>query len=299
MGKCNCDAGLANLQEPSCIVKPSVIRKFVFVNYFKDDGTVNGIDLNSPFEESDIDKKLTNDEKSERWFLSQEVSNFATERADPNNEVIDNVAYNTSQGTRNMTADFLESSPVLVKKIEANNCVALGVYLIDEDNGISGIVNRDGFMDPIRLEKNAFAKLVMATEASIFKVMLSTTWQKSVKDGDLRVLPFSDHQTNILNKRGLVDVKVAGVSVSDATTAVVSYATLDGSAKGSPFVGLQQSDFELRNETTQSTVAISGSLENPDGTYTLTFAAQTSSDLGIIKATKEAFEFEVANIVFQ
>jgi hypothetical protein len=298
MANCNCDTGLFNLQSGSCLVNPAITRKFVFVEYFKADGSINGIDLSSPFGETQIDALLNQTDKGLRWFLSDTASNFVTERADPNTETIDNVNYITSQGTRTMTADFLASSSELAKKIDSNNCVEMGVYLIDEDNGISGILSRDGFLDPIRLERNAFGKVVFPTESTIFKVMFSSTWQKSVNDGDLRVLAYSDHQTDMLNKRGLVDVNASDVSVLTATTATIRFTTNDGSAYGSAFTGLVFGDFAMFNSTTNLAVGVTGSAENPDGTYAVTFDPQTAADLGTITATSAGFVFEVANITY-
>tara|TARA_R110002012_G_scaffold321348_2_gene548792 strand:- start:317 stop:1216 length:900 start_codon:yes stop_codon:yes gene_type:complete len=299
MANCNCDSGLYNLQSGTCIVKPAITRKFVFVEYFKADGTINGIDLSAPFGQTEIDALINQEDKKLRWFMSDTASNFVTERADPNTETIDNVNFITSQGIRTMTADFLASSAELAKKIDSNNCVEMGVYLIDEDNGISGILNRDGFLDPIRLEKNAFGKVVFPTEGSIFKVMFSSTWQKSVKDGDLKVLAFADHQTDLLNKRGLVDVEAKAITVVDTTSAKVSYNTIDGSAYGSPFKGLVFGDFVMENKTAGSSMTVSASVENPDGTYTITFGAATTGDLAEIKVNKAGFEFEVAKITLQ
>ena len=299
MAQCNCDTGLFNLQPWSCIVNPGITRKFVFVEYFKTDGTINGIDLSSNFGETEIDGLLNQTDKKLRWFLSDTVSNFVTERADPNTETIDNVDFITSQGTRTMSADFLAASAELANKINSNNCVELGVYLVDENNGISGIVNRDNFLDPIRLEKNAFGRIVFPTESAIFKVSFSSTWQKSVQDGDVRVLTFDDHQTDLLNKKGLIDVKESAAATTSATTATVTFTITDGSAKGTPFTGLVFGDFSVYNTTTDASVAVSASVENPDGTYEVTFTAQTTSDLGTITATSAGFEFEVANITFQ
>lgn len=298
MANCNCDTGLFNLQSGSCLINPAITRKFVFVEYFKADGTINGIDLSAPFGEAEIDALLNQTDKKLRWFLSDTASNFVTERADPNTETIDNVNFITSQGIRTMTADFLASSAELAKKIDSNNCVEMGVYLIDEDNGISGILSRDGFLDPIRLERNAFGKVVFPTESTIFKVMFSSTWQKSVQDGDLRVLSYSDHQTDMLNKRGLIDVNASDAASVTATTATIRFTTNDGSAYGSAFTGLLVGDFAMFNSTIAAAVVPSLAVENPDGTYLLTFAAQTTSDLGTITATSAGFEFEVANITY-
>ena len=298
MAECNCDTGLFNLQSGSCIVHPGITRKYIFVEYFKADGSINGVDLSATFGEAEINALLNQSDKALRWYLSDSISNFVTERGDPNTETIDNVNFITSQGVRNMSSDFLASSAELAKKINGNNCVDMGVYLIDEDNNINGIVNRDLFLDPIRLERNSFGKVVFPTESTIFKVSFSSTWQKSVKDGDLRSLSFNDHGTDILAKRGLIDVNESNSDAVTSTTATVRYTTVDGSANGSAFTGLLFGDFTMFNSTTQLAVVVSASVENPDGTYELTFAAQTATDVGTISATSTGFEFETADIIY-
>jgi len=298
MAECNCDTGLFNLQSGSCIVHPGITRKYIFVEYFKADGSINGVDLSATFGEAEINALLNQSDKALRWYLSDSISNFVTERGDPNTETIDNVNFITSQGVRNMSSDFLASSAELAKKINGNNCVDMGVYLIDEDNNINGIVNRDNFLDPIRLERNSFGKVVFPTESTIFKVSFSSTWGKSVKDGDLRSLGFASHGTDILSKRGLIDVNESNSNAATSTTATVRYTTVDGSANGSAFTGLLFGDFAMFNTTTQLAVVVSASVENPDGTYELTFAAQTATDVGTISATSTGFEFETADIIY-
>ena len=298
MAQCNCDTGLFNLQSGDCIIKPGITRKYVFVNYFKADGSINGVDLSAAFGEAEIDALLNQSDKNLRWYLTDGISNFVTDRADPNTETIDNVNFITSQGIRTMSSDFLASSTELSKKINGNNCVEMGVYLIDEDNNINGIVNRDGFLDPIRLERNSFGKVVFPTESTIFKVSFSSTWQKSVQDGDLRSLTFAEHGTDVLSKRGLIDVNASDEAALSSTTANVRFTTADGSALGSAFTGLLVGDFAMFNSTTALAVVVTLAVENPDGTYELTFAAQTALDLGTITATSTGFEFETASITY-
>tara|TARA_R110000744_G_scaffold148351_2_gene261388 strand:- start:5938 stop:6837 length:900 start_codon:yes stop_codon:yes gene_type:complete len=299
MAECNCETGLYNLQSGACIVHPGITRKYVFVEYFKADGSINGIDLSAAFGETQIDALLSNTDKALRGYLSDKVYNFVTERADPNTETIDNVNFITSQGTRAMSSDFLTSSAELANKINGNNCVDMGVYLIDEDNGWNGIVNRNDFLDPIKLERNSFGKVVFANETTKFKVSFSSTWGKSVKDGDLRTLTFAEHGTNVVDKRGLIDVNQSAAASASATNALITYKTVDGSANGSAFTGLVVGDFAMYNTTTSSAVVVSASVENPNGTYTLTFAAQVAAELGTINATKAGFEFASATITYQ
>jgi hypothetical protein len=97
----------------------------------------------------------------------------------------------------------------------------------------------------------------------------------------------------------LIDVESKDAASIDATSALIKYNTVDGSAYGSAFVGLVAGDFTIQNTTIASPVVVASAVESPEGTYTLTFAAQTASDLGVISATKAGFEFESGNITFQ
>jgi len=298
MSKCTCKTGLANLQSGDCIVHPGITRKYIFVKYFKADGTVNGIDLTVPFGEAEFDALLNQSDKDLRFYLSDDVSTFVTDRADPNTQDIDGIAVPTSQGVRTMSSEFYGSGADLASKLESNNCSDIGIYLVDEENSINGMLKRDNFLDPIRLARNAFAKIVMPTEGLRFNVSFSTSWGKNVRDGDLRSLTYADHGIDILDKRGLVDVKESDAASVSATTATVRFTSVNGSAKGEAFTGLVFGDFTMFNSTTQLAVAVSASVENPNGTYELTFAAQTAADLGTITATSTGFEFEVASITY-
>ena len=289
---CNCDTGLFNLQSADCIVKPSIIRKFVFVEYFKSDGTVNGIDLNSTFGETEIDALLAQTDAKLRWYLSDSISNFVTERADPNTETIDNVNYILSQGTRTMSGDFIASSADLAKKINSNNCVQMGVYLIDDNNGVNGVVTRDGFLDPIKLEKNAFGKIVFANEANIFKVYYSSTWGKNVLDGNVKTL---QTEVDFDSKKGLIDVS-GSVTSSAITEATAIYAISNGSTSGIPLTGLVAGDFAVYNTTTDAIVAVTTAVESPDGTYLLSFTAQTAADVLTVTATKSGFSIPILTV---
>ena len=296
---CTNNQGLPNLQPANCIITPKITRKFIFVEYFLASGAVNGLSLATPVTETIIDALIAQTNKALRWYPTDSISNFLTERADPNVETIDNIDRIVSQGARTMSGDFLSTSSVLAKKINDTNRTDIGVYLVDDDNGLTGIVNRDGFLDPIRLERNAFGRVVFPTETNVFKVSYSSTWGKFVEDGDVRTLCFDDHNTNLLSKKGLVDVKNRAVSSPSSTTVKASLYIQNGNAEGIDYTGLVVGDFTAMNTTTNTAIPITSIVESPDGTYTFTLSgAQVTGQLGTITTVKAGFEFEVIDVVF-
>lgn len=295
--ECTNNTGLYNLQPAACIVTPSITQKFIFVQYFKSDGTINGLDLTTPLTNVAVDALIAQSNKLLRWYPTAEISNFVTDRADPNTESIDNIEYVISQGARTMSGDFLTASTELANKINDNNQTVVGIYLIDDENGLTGIVNRDNYLDPIKLERNAFGKIVFSTETNVFKVSYSSTWGKNVKDGDVRTLTFDDHATDFLSKKGLVDVKNRN-SATTATTATVELYITNGDAQGIDFEGLVIGDFVMTNVTTSAVVTPSAVVELSPGKYEFTYIAQTTSDVGTIVGTKAGFEFATVNFIF-
>jgi len=90
---------------------------------------------------------------------------------------------------------------------------------------------------------------------------------------------------------GLIDVN-AGAASSIATTGFVSVLTYDYGTQVTKqkFKGGVIADFTLYNETTTSSVTITGCTESPDGTYTFTYVAQTSADVLTLALVKDGFE---------
>ena len=216
----------------------------------------------------------------------------ADDRADPNFETVDNENLFVSQGTRTMSGNFYSTAADLASKLDGNRCVELGVFMIDSANGINAIVNRDLYLDPIRLNKETFwSKINFPTESNRFNVAFSTEWDRIVQDGDIRSLGFSDHGTDLLNKVGLIDVLARFGVANLATEIAIDLYDVDGSADGDAFTGLLVGDFTVFNETTALAVVPSAVVESPTGTYTFTIAAQTAADILTVTATQAGFDF--------
>lgn len=295
---CSNSNGLHNLQSAKCLQKPGLAKKFIFVPYFKADGTVNSIDLTATFGETEIQALINQADKNLRWYPSAPVSNFVTERADQNVETIDNINYPTSEGTRTLSCDFLPVSTILAKKLNSNNLIDVGLFIIDDENGLTGVKTDCNTLKPIKLERNQYGKVVFPTFSSVFKVSYMATWGQNVQDGDVVTLTYDDHKTDLLSLNGLVDVKACNVSATSTTTVEVSYAIENGSAKGIDFTGLLLADFTMTNKTTSLAVVPSAVVEVADGKYEFTFASQTTGDLGEITTVKAGYEFAVASFEF-
>jgi len=290
--ECNCDTGLNNLHEANCVTNPDILRKFIFVEYFKADGTVNGLDLSTPVTEAVIDALLAQSDKTLRWYLTDKFKNFTTDRADPNFESVDNENLFVSQGTRTVSGNFYNTSPALSKKLNGNRCVELGHFMVDSANGLTGELTRNLFLDPVQINKETFwAKAIFATESNVFNVQFTFEWDRLACDGNLRTLPFSDHGTNLLAKIGLIDVFARNGVANSATEIQTDFYTVDGTATGDAFTGLLIGDFTVFNVTTGLAVVPTLLVESPDGTYVLTIPAQTAADVLTVTATQSNFDF--------
>ncbi len=298
MANCDCETGIMSLGQADCLARPSIITKAIFTGYFKDDSSVNGIDLTTPFTGTQFDAKINETNKKIKWSMTAEISLFTTERADPSTVDKDGVSYNLFQGARTLSFEILKASPELVGRLNGTNCFDLGMHLVDVDNNLVGLVTRDNYFDPIKLESNGFSKFRFETNSDTAAVTYNGTWGKYVKDENIRVMPYSEHGIDFSTKRDLIKVSAKDAASVTTTTAKVSFYQENGTVSGVPYTGLVFGDFTAINTTTSLAVAVTGAVESPDGTYTLTYAAQTTNDLGTITATKAGFDFVTSKITF-
>src|SRR5690349_2889586 len=65
---CSCDYGLGNSKHPSCVPLMGVAHSLIFVPYFADDGTKNGIDLSSAdLDQTYFEALINQTDRSLRW----------------------------------------------------------------------------------------------------------------------------------------------------------------------------------------------------------------------------------------
>ena len=92
-----------------------------------------------------------------------------------------------------------------------------GYFKIDINGNLTGIINEDGDLIPIKIELGTlFSVYKEPTATEVQNVHLKFMVKESVKDADLRTLDAQTITTDLLEISGLIDV--TGVATSPSTT---------------------------------------------------------------------------------
>lgn len=290
---CNCNAGLSNTGRPNCVPIQSVTSKLIMVALTANDGSANFIDLTLPIPTwSDL---VNEADASKRWFPLPNFENVELPKADSQfEEANSGRMVFLRQGKRSFTGELWaeDSSPTLLGKMQNNRCVDFGVYIVDVNGNLVGSKVGDGLY-PIPVDNPSFdPKLMFATDSTTQKIMVAFDFDRLFDESTMYMVTPTEAGINFNDLNGLVDVNfVNGVVGATDYTADLQ---LDYGTAYNPilFKGAVSADFALYNNTTASSVVVT-SVENMDGNYTFTFAAQTAGDSLTLSVDKTGFDGEV------
>lgn len=290
---CNCNAGLSNTGRPNCVPIQSVTSKLIMVALTANDGSANFIDLTAPIPTwSDL---VNEADASKRWFPLPNFENVELPKADSQfEEANSGRMVFLRQGKRSFAGELWaeDSSPTLLGKLQNNRCVDFGVYIVDVNGNLVGSKVGDGLY-PIPVDNPSFdPKLMFATDSTTQKIMVAFDFNRLFDESTMYMVTPTEAGINFNDLNGLVDVNfINGVVGATDYTADL---TLDYGTAYNPilFKGAVSADFALYNNTTASAVVVT-SVENTDGNYTFTFAAQTAGDSLTLSVNKAGFDGEV------
>lgn len=286
MAGCNCNVGLGNTGRPGCVPIQSVTASLIMVPLRANDGTLNGIDLNSALPTWN---DLTNEsDASKRWFPLPLFENVELAKADSQFEEANSgrMAF-LRQGKRSFAGELWgeDSTPTLLGKLQAGRCVSFGVYVIDVTGNLIGS-KVGNFLYPIPVDAQSWdPKFMFATDSTVQKIMLGFDFDRLFDESTMYMITANEAGVDFNSLSGLIDVnlvisnEVAGVSIDVA-------ASFDYGTALNPilFSGATISDFELVS-VTNGVETIGGVVENSAGNYTLSFgfSAGENYTLSIIK----------------
>ena len=65
---CSCTENKKNTGQPSCVPQKGSIAFQIFVQYFDSTGAINSIQTTDTFDQTFLDGKINNPNKSKRWY---------------------------------------------------------------------------------------------------------------------------------------------------------------------------------------------------------------------------------------
>jgi len=292
---CDCNAGLSNTGRPACVPIQSVTSSLIVVPLTANDGTKNGIDLNSPLPTwSDL---INEADASKRWFPLPAFENVELPKADSQFEEANSgrLAF-LRQGKRSFSGELWaeDSTPTFLGKLTKSRCVDFGIYIVDVNGNLIGS-EIDGYLYPIPVDNPSWdPRFMFATDTTVQKIMLGFDFDRLFDESTMYMITPEEASQNFNDLDGLIDVNLTNLSSSGTFDDIIFDAKFDyGTA-------LNKLIYTGATALTDWNLYINGAsignptgvTENPDGTYTLTFAAQLSGDVLKVEVAKTGFDGE-------
>lgn len=293
MAGCNCNAGLGNTGQPSCVPIQSVTSSLIMVPLKDSLGNKNGIDLSTALP---VWEDLVNEaDESKRWFPVPEFENVELPKADSQFEEANSgrMAF-LRQGKRSFSGELWgeDSTPTLLGKLQAGRCVQFGIYIIDVNGNLVGS-KENGYLYPIPVDEQSWNPVFnFATDSTVQKIVLGFDFQRLFDESTMYMITPEESGVDFNSLSGLIDVNLTEVSQVTLTTLVFT-ANFDYGTALNPiiFSGALAADFTLLNTDTATPLTIDALTEGPDGTYTIVQTANqfTPGDNYRLSVNKSGF----------
>lgn len=281
---CTCTSGGGNTGVPFCSTKQGVPYSLILVPKYKEDGTLNSIDLaNDTLNAAYFEGKINEANWQDRWYPLPYMENVETSREDSQNETANSGnVYRIKQGIRPFSAEIFEQSPTFLGKLEEWLCKDFGFFEVDNNGTLAGTLSADGTkLYPRYVLKGSFdPKYQMPTDTTVSKVTIMYQYAPSVKDSEIGLITSANQgDAEILTLNGLLDVEFRNAAATTSAITVDVVSSYGDAMTPNIIEGLVAADFTVINVTDSGATETVTVVESPDGTYTLTFdSAVVASD---------------------
>lgn len=290
---CSCETVMGNTGLPSCYKALTVATGIFMTPTYANDGTKNVIDTTDTIDDAYITAAINNADQSKRWYPLQKLNNVTSERAEPTFDTrSDGGRTKVKDGIRTFSFEIWEGGTRLKKLIDKGGCREFSFFIINEGRLIGlDLTDEQLELAPIRIAKDSLvANYLIATDTTVEKIAISLQFDQRENDGNLSYVEVAD-DADLTDYKGLLDI-YSEIPDNTLTTVTVKLFNKYGPANNkNVLTGLVAGDFALYNVTDSAAVTVSSSVESPDGTYLLTFTAQTANDVLRITPTKTGYDF--------
>jgi len=290
---CSCETVMGNTGLPSCYKALTLATGIFMTPTYANDGTKNVIDTTDTIDDAYILAAINNADQSKRWFPLQKLNAVTSERAEPTFDTrSDGGQAFVKQGIRNFSFEIWEGGARFKKQLDKGRCREFSFFIINEGR-IIGLDLTDEQLElaPIRIAKDSLVvNYLFATDTTVEKVVVTFQFDQRENDGNLSYVEVED-DADLTGYRGLLDI-YSEIVQNTLTTVTVKLFNKYGAANNkNVLTGLVAGDFALYNVTDSAAVTVNSSVESPEGSYLLTFSAQTANDVLRITPTKSGYDF--------
>lgn len=294
---CDCTSVYENSGFPDCLgAVIGSVKKLIMVPKFDSTGALNKVSLPATLNSAYFLALINNADRTKRWYPLPKFVNVATPKAESVYETFEDGSKKfVHEGVRTLTAVLPAFNPGYLSILKSGRCADMAVYIVDKNGALVGLTNgEENVLYPFALNPNTIDAIYQwATDTTGSNINFSMEFDPDMKDEEINKIDASALATgvNLLNLTGLFDVFVTYANTS-ATTMTFTLDTKYGPVNSKVKVkGLVAADFALFNVTDSAAVTILTATESPAGTYTLTYASQTTSDVIRLTPTRAGADF--------
>lgn len=281
----------------ACTPLIKVTKKLLYMPIFDNAGARNYIDLTGDLDAAYFSGLINDSDGSQRLFPLPEMKAVEDTRGDAVTEdFADGTKIFIRDGSRAFSGMIVGklASTKLKGKIEAARCGEMGVFNVDADGNIIGIVSEDQTkLYPIRLDSESIsATFIQATDTTIQKLNVKFNYHPDENDACLGMITADELDgVDALVLKGLLDLTITATTPT-ATGVVITLKTEYGSVLNPVMAkGFVAADFTFVNVTDSgSSIAITGTgasfTETADGVYTIVYkTADDPTVADVVKVT--------------
>lgn len=284
---CECNEPVKNLGTVNCIDKFGRIWRITFVPIYKEDGSENYIDATATLNKAYFDALQYHTDTNSRYYpMPVDLKNVEMAKGEAVYEEFDDGSKEFVRfGQWSFKALLRNIAPAYIGKINSKKCGKIGVLLISDTYNIGGYEKTKGRLYPLQLADSTLnAMLQFKTGNTNEGGMLAFEFINTILDEKFSWIPASALVSFDLNTQwtGKKDSHIEQVGTGTTTAFTVDIYTDFGTAtRKIPVEGLVAADLVLYNVTDSASVTISTCTESTTvpGRYTITFTAQTNTDI--------------------
>lgn len=297
---CDCTTAFGNTGLSPCEQIAKATVTWILMSKYNAEGELNFIDVSNPATLGATVRALTTaatDPLSRLYPLPVAENVTAEKTATIFETAPSNRKYRVQEGVRTFLGQFMgdNSSVRFLGELNKFGCDELVFFNVDTDGSIWGSTQEEGKLYGVDLSSSSFDTMLMfATDTTTQKIQLQFDVAYGFDDSTWKSITAANLGYSALALRGLVSANmVAGTITTTSTVVSISYATNSAVNQTKPITGLLPADFTVNelDPTPGAVVVLTApeSLVTP-GTYTVTWAAQTSADILEISAARGSFE---------
>jgi hypothetical protein len=310
MGQVICSCGnpsMPNLGRPDCVIEMKALAFPIIVPRYKADGTTrNTLDLTSPTLGADIQALIqTSTALLSRIYPFPRCENITFERTDTIYETAPSTRKYKIQGVGGVRTFKFETwgkdaVHQILRELKKIGCSDVDFFLADVGGALWGIKDNelDTVMRGYEMATETYdAFKEYATDTTTQKVMISWDLNNAECEENSYAITSEELGYSATSLRG----NISGMQiVTPLTNTTLTSEVVDGFGSASVrdhIVGLLQTNFTVENTDVPAGDIVSGVIENPDGTYTISTSAQSVGENHKVTVIN-ASGYDVANGTF-